>query len=103
MDSYTAYIKAYLAENQPNYGCGDFKTLLGFLYWHYTEMNPIENEEIRRKFLEMERYFRHLSADEEDEAFDKMCELYLENEQLAFSAGLGVGMRLAMELTEKMP
>lgn len=100
MNSYIEIIKTYLAANEPNYGGGDFRSLLEFLHWHYTESNPISNEKIKAGFQQVYAYFQHLNHKEVDAVFDAVNDLCYEHEYLAFREGIHIGIRLMTELSE---
>ncbi|MBO5953081.1 MAG: hypothetical protein J6Q53_03035 [Oscillospiraceae bacterium] len=98
MKQYMNVLKKYLAENRPNYGDGDVRSLLEFLYGHYSATNPIDNEAIRTQFGKLRAHFSFLKEECFDTVFDVVCDLCLEHERLVFLEGTRVGARLALEL-----
>lgn len=67
------------------------------LYEYYTEENPIDTEEIRESFREIDQVIRKLSVQENDRVFTLTCRLCSQHERLAFLEGLRVGMQLLLE------
>ncbi len=77
------------------------KSVMEFLYWHYAENNPIDNQEIRNSFAKLRRQYPHLSLEEFDPIFTTVSDLCAEHERLAFLEGLRLGVTLMTELAEK--
>ena len=98
--NYQALIQTYLSANQPNYGMVGIDSILEFLFWNYTEYNPIYNETIRGEFRALDDLFSYLKPQQEDKVFDVINDLCLEHQQLAFREGFRVGLRMAEELKE---
>ncbi|MBP3305123.1 MAG: hypothetical protein J6J12_08930 [Oscillospiraceae bacterium] len=96
--NYQAQIEAYLSANQPNYGVDSIGSILEFLFWNYTEYNPIYDETIRGEFRELHELFSYLTPQQEDRVFNVITDLCLKHQQLAFREGFRVGLRMAEEL-----
>ncbi len=99
MNPYLKSLQAYFKQNPPNHG--DAESILGLLYWHYAENNPIDNQKIRDGFAQIRRQYSHLSMQEFDPIFTTVSDLCVEHERLAFYEGLRLGVTLMMELAEK--
>lgn len=99
MQRYIEALRDYYRNHPPNYGGAE--NLLEFLYWHYSEDNPIDNQKIRDGFAKMRSQFPHLSLQEFDPIFTIVSGLCVECERLAFYEGLRLGAALMTELTEK--
>ncbi|MBR4016400.1 MAG: hypothetical protein IKK11_01130 [Oscillospiraceae bacterium] len=98
MDTYRMKLRAYLDQNPMGYTDGD--SLLEELHWCYTEANTLENPELRRRFQELYYSLPELSEDKFDYVFSVVCGLSVQQEKLAFQAGVKTGFRLAAELLE---
>ena len=98
MKSYIDPIKTCLAGHQPDFGCSDISSLLEMLYYHYTEHNSAENQQIRNLFGRLEQCMNHLDLPERDGVEMIVSELCCAYEQAAFLEGMRVGARLIMEL-----
>lgn len=75
-------LQDYYRNHPPNYGGAE--NLLEFLYWHYAEDNPVDNEKIRDGFAKLRSQFPHLRLQEFDSIFTTVSELCVEHERLAF-------------------
>ncbi len=74
------------------------ESILGLLYWHYTECNPIDNQKIREGFAQIRQQYPHLSMQEFDPIFTTVSDLCVEHERLALLEGLRLSVTLMMEL-----
>ncbi len=99
MNPYLKSLQDYYKQNPPNHGGAE--SILGLLYWHYTECNPIDNQKIRDGFAQIRQQYPHLSMQEFDPIFTTVSDLCLEHERLAFLEGLRLGVTLMTELTER--
>lgn len=68
------------------------------LYEYYTEENPIDTEEIRERFREINQILCKLPMQENDRIFTLVCDLCSQQERFAFLEGFRVGIRLLLEL-----
>ena len=57
MQNYIKALRGYCKRNPLNHG--DAESVMEFLYWHYAEINPIENEKIRNSFAKLRRQCIH--------------------------------------------
>ncbi len=69
-----------------------------FLYWHYAENNPIDNQKIRTSFTKLRQQYPHLSLGTFDPIFTAVSDLCAEHERLAFLEGLRLGVTLMTEV-----
>ena len=76
---------------------GDAESLLDFLYWHYSEYNPIDNDVIKGQ-LEAIRSLLDRPSALYDQVFGLVCDICLEHGRLGFVEGLRFGMVLMQEL-----
>ncbi len=96
MNHYLKALQDYCKRNPLNHG--DAESVMEFLYWHYTECNPIDNQKIHDGFAQIRHQYPHLSMQEFDPIFTTVSDLCLEHEHLAFLEGLRLGVTLMMEL-----
>ena len=98
--------RSYLAEHPVDYH-GDVDSMLELLYHFFTEYEPVENEELRRQFTELEHQCMESLAIMGDSCRETVESLMAsvssvcaECERVAFMEGVKVGARLILELTE---
>ena len=98
-------MRSYLAEHPVDYH-GDVDSLLELLYHFFTEYEPVENEELRRQFTELEHQLMKSLVIMGDSCRDTVESLMTivssvcaECERAAFMEGVKVGARLILELT----
>lgn len=96
MQKYIEALRDYCKQNPLNHG--NAESIMEFLYWHYAEFNPIDNQKIRDSFAKLRRQYPHLSLEEFDPIFTTVSDLCVEHEHLAFLEGLRLGVTLMMEL-----
>lgn len=73
-------------------------TLLEMLHDIYTSHNAINSDGIRERFRAIRSLLSFLPKEDFDQLFSLVCDLCLENEVLAFSQGVCVGLRLMSEI-----
>ena len=98
MHPYIERLKEELDKDPPSYGYKDANSLLEMLYTWYVEWNPINSEEIRTGFLELEAVFCCCCEGKTDDVLDIITRLCQNHERVAFLEGLRVGVRLVQEL-----
>ena len=60
MQQYIKALRDYCKQNPLNHG--DAESVMEFLYWHYAEFNPIDNQKIRDGFSKIRQQYSHLSC-----------------------------------------
>ena len=98
MNPYIHQLQAYIEQHPISCGCEDIHTISELLYECYTEENPIDTNEIRVDFQEIDNIISELSFQDNDRIFALVCHLCTQHERLAFLEGLRVGMQLCTEL-----
>lgn len=93
-------IRKYLAEHEPDYGAQNIDNMIDFLHHCYTERNPIENDKIREKLRDIERYFSYLNVKEYDAVVDAVMAATLAVEQVSFREGFLSGARVMQEIMD---
>lgn len=99
MDHYINQLNAWVAEQKPDYGDEDLDSLLDFLWRTYTELNPIQNDDIRRNDKALDAIMDSLPTEQSNRLFFSLCELCTLHEHQAFLDGIRLGVRLASELS----
>lgn len=92
-------IKTYLNNHPPDYGEPDIHSLLEMLWMDFSEYNPVMNETMKAYYGRIEQAIEVLSQKEQNDLFDTVSELCMENEHLAYIEGIKLGARLILELT----
>ncbi len=98
MQHYIKALQDYCKRNPLNHG--DAESVMEFLYWHYAEINPIDNRKIRDSFAKLRQQYPHLSLEKFDPIFTTVSDLCVEHERLAFLEGLRLGVTLMTETAE---
>ena len=98
--------RSYLAEHPVDYH-GDVDSLLELLYHFFTEYEPVENEELRRQFAELEHQLMSSLGETGDAGRETVESLMTivssvcaECWRAAFVEGVKGGVRLILELRE---
>ena len=73
---------------------------LKLLHSAYTDERPVVNTVITEKFRMLDEYLAPLQPQDRNAVLMAVIDLYTENERIAFTAGVRVGVRLARELAE---
>ena len=97
MDTPAQKIYQYFKENPPRFDSAE--SILDFLYWQYSEFNPIDNDLIRRQF-ETIRCTLSLPPDQYDMVFSQICDICISHGRLGFIEGMRFGIVLMQELAE---
>ena len=82
------------------YAGGDIPALES-MYFHYTENNPYDNEQIKADFNELYRQMNGMPLRDMDKVIYPVCKLCRDHEQSGFIEGIKVGIRLEQELKSK--
>ena len=98
MNPYIHQVRAYIEQHPISCRYEDIHTISELLYECYTEVNPIETDEIRADFQKINRMISGLSVQDNDRIFALVCHLCTQQERSAFLEGLRVGMQLLIEL-----
>lgn len=88
-----SYIKALQDHNAEN-----AESVLDLLYAAYTERDPIDSQTMRRNFAQLDQYLKPLPEEVQNAVFQIFCNIYTDNERIAFQKGLCVGVKLSEEL-----
>lgn len=100
MNQYIQRLKQHLDSKQINYEFRDAESILDMLYYAYISENPVENESITARFMELESILCQLTLDENNRVFDITIQLCSEYAHRAFLVGVHAGARLYTELSD---
>ena len=70
------------------------------LYGCYRELHPLDNEEIGRRFRQLDKVLDRLPRREYDQVWNLTCCLCCDHEKSAFLEGIRVGISLATGMWE---
>ena len=87
-----------LEKSPPN--LGDADSVLGFLYEAYTELNNLDNAQIKADFHNLYQVMNGKDLREMDQILDPVCALCRDHERAGFVEGVKVGTWLNQELEQ---
>ena len=99
MNEYIHVLKRHVAENPPNYGAGNARSILEMLYTYYHECNNTDTDAVKAAFEDLYQRMHGMHLREMDKIIDAVCTLCRENEKAGFTEGVKVGIHLAEELS----
>ena len=98
MEKYFEILKARIMQEQPDFGDGG--SVLTLLYEAYSEVNRMDDAQIKADFNELYRLMNGMELREMDKIIYPVCTLCRDHERSGFIAGIKVGMRMNTELLE---
>ena len=98
MKDYLKVLRERITAHPPD--LGDTDSVLNLLYEAYSEMDPMEGDQIRAGFHELYQLMNGVPLEKMDEIINPVCFLCREHERSGFVHGVQIGMLLARELTE---
>ena len=96
METYFETLRDYILAHQPDLGDGE--TVLEMIYECYSQLNYMDNENIRKDFDELYRAMHGQSLREMDKVIYTVCTLCRDHERSGFINGIRIGIRLNDEL-----
>ena len=96
MEAYIRALETYVASRKLN--LGDGKSVLSLLYEAYSDVNRIDDEQIKEDFGELYRLLNGMSLQEMDWIINPVCTLCRDHERNGFVHGVLVGVRFAQEI-----
>lgn len=96
MEKILEFLKRHIAECPPHFGNGE--SILGLLYEAYTELNNLDNAQIKADFHALYQAMNGKDLREMDQILDPVCALCRDHERAGFIGGIKVGIQLANEL-----
>lgn len=83
-------------QKQPDFGDGE--SVLTLLYEAYSEVNRIDDSQIKADFNELYRLMNGMELREMDKIIYPVCTLCRDHERSGFIEGLKIGIRLKDEI-----
>ena len=96
MKTYFEKLRAYIAENPPDFGDGE--SVLTLLYEAYAESNKMDDGTIKEDFNELYRLMNGMEIRDMDKIIYPVCTLCRDHERSGFIEGIKIGIRLQQEL-----
>lgn len=96
MKIYFEKLRAYIAENPPDFGDGE--SVLTLLYEAYAESNKMDDGTITENFNELYRVMNGMDLREMDKIIYPVCTLCRDHQRSGFVEGVKIGIRLRVEL-----
>lgn len=97
MNPFLENLLSALEKFPPN--LGDADSVLTLLYEAYTELNNLDNAQIKADFHALYQAMNGKDLREMDQILDPVCALCRDHERKGFEEGVKVGLRLTYELT----
>ena len=94
-EKYIQVLKEYVLSHEPNVGDGE--SILTFLYEAYSEVNRMDNDQIKADFNALYAAMNGMTLKEMDRVIYPVCTLCRDHEKTGFQEGVKVGIRLAQE------
>ena len=98
MKDYLTVLRDRIPSHPPDLGVTD--SVLNLLYEAYSEMDPMEGDQIRAGFHELYQLMNGVPLEKMDEIINPVCFLCREHERSGFVHGVRIGILLARELAE---
>lgn len=96
MKPYIEKLKFLLAEKPPD--LGNSHSVLTFLYEAYSEMNNLDDAQIKQDFYGLYQCMNGMTLQEMDQILDPVCTLCRDHERAGFVEGVKIGILLCDEL-----
>ena len=98
-EKYIQALKEYVMSHELNYGNGE--SILTLLYEAYSEVNRMDDDQIKADFNALYQAMNGMTLREMDQVIYPICTLCRDHEKAGFVEGLKVGIRLKEELMNK--
>lgn len=99
MNPYIEILKQQIEEHPPDFWDGN--SILTLLYEAYSEVNRMDDEQIKADFNALYRAMNGMELREMDRIIYPVCTLCRDHERSGFVEGVRVGVLLQAELTEE--
>ena len=100
MEKYFEILKAHIMQKQPDFGDGE--SVLTLLYEAYSEVNRMDDAQIKADFNELYRLMNGMELREMDKIIYPVCTLCRDHQRSGFVEGVRVGVKLKQELEEQL-
>ena len=98
MNEYIKTLKQYVADNPPNYGDGDARSILDMLFTYYQQCNNTDTDAVKAAFEDLYQRMHGMPLREMDRIIDVVCTLCREHARAGFTDGIKLGMLLEKEM-----
>lgn len=98
MKDYLTVLRDRITAHPPD--LGDADSVLNLLYEAYSEINSMEDAQIKAGFHELYQLMNGVPLEKMDEIINPVCSLCRDHERSGFVHGVQIGMLLARELAE---
>lgn len=97
MEKYIQVLQEHALAQEPDFGDGE--SILTLLYEVYSELNRMDNDQIKADFKELYKVMNGTTLQEMDQVIYPVCLLCRDHERAGFLEGVKVGIRLKQELS----
>ena len=97
MKEYIDALKRQIADDPPNLDGSE--SVLAFLYEAYSEVNRMDDTQIKADFNTLYQTMNGMTLQEMDRILDPICTLCRNHERSGFVEGIKIGTKLNQELT----
>ena len=98
MKEYIDALKRQLAENPPNLDGSE--SVLAFLYESYSQVNRMDDDQIKVDFNELYQAMNGMTLQEMDQILDPVCTLCRDHERYGFVQGVQIGVLLGKDIPD---
>lgn len=96
MEKYIQVLQEHALAQEPDFGDGE--SILTLLYEVYSELNRMDNNQIKADFKELYKVINGMKLQDMDQVIYPVCLLCRDHEKAGFVEGIKVGAMLAHEL-----
>ncbi len=97
MEKYIQVLQEHALAQEPDFGDGE--SILTLLYEVYSELNRMDNDQIKADFKGLYKVMNGTTLQEMDQVIYPVCILCRDHERAGFLEGVKVGIRLKQELS----
>ncbi len=97
MEKYIQVLQEHALAQEPDFGDGE--SILTLLYEVYSELNRMDNDQIKADFKGLYKVMNGTTLQEMDQVIYPVCLLCRDHERAGFLEGVKVGIRLKQELS----
>ena len=96
MEKYIQALKEYALSHEKNYSDGE--SVLTILYEAYSEVNRMDDDQIKADFNALYQAMNGMTLREMDQVIYPVCALCCDHEKTGFVEGVKIGIRLRDEI-----
>lgn len=98
MKEYINSLRKHITDNPPDFGDAD--SVLALLYEAYSEINRMDDTQIKADFAALYQTMNGMTLQEMDRILDPVCTLCRDHERAGFTEGMKIGVRLFQDLSD---